>query len=165
MEHPYIIFFYYEPWKCAAEIWEIEMLWYEINKNQGTCTVIRNSLYIYSAYIFVSIQIYINEKNRKKGRRIPGLLKTHTARLGKVLLETQVKNWILKNRKDVDLWRGKEELICKVEKFQLRNSDIWAILNEHIYVVFAKISGPFNLMTQLFCVSISFVLCLFCFAI
>lgn len=57
--------------------------------------------------------------------------------------------------------KRKDELICKEEKFQLRNSDVWAILNEYIYVVFAKISGPFNLMTQLFCVSISFVLCLF----
>lgn len=112
-------------------------------------------------YIFVCINIYTYiYENSKKGGRTPGLLRNPTARLLKVFLETRVKNCISKNGRDMDLWRAKDEPKCKEEKFQLRNSDVWAILNEHIYVVFAKISGPFNLMTQLFCVSLSFALCL-----
>lgn len=34
-----------------------------------------------------------------------------------------------------------------------RNSDFCSVLTEHVYAVFAKVSGPSNLMTQLFCVS------------
>lgn len=56
--------------------------------------------------------------------------------------------------------KKKDELKYRGENFQHRSSDFRVILNEHIYVVFAKISGPFNLMTQLFCVSVSFALCL-----
>lgn len=134
----------------------------------GIGTIIRNILCIYVTYtymLYIYIFVYVKQyENSMKGRWTPGSLRNPIARLWKVFWETRVKNWISKNKRDVNLGKEKDELKFREQKFLHRNSDFRAILNEHIYVIFAETSEPFNLMTKLFCLCFSCTLS-YCFAI
>ena len=48
------------------------------------------------------------------------MLRTPSAGLGRFFWESPVKNWLLKNGRDMDLWRGKDELKYKEEKFNTK---------------------------------------------
>lgn len=53
-----------------------------------------------------------------KGRWTPGSLRNPITRLWKVFWETRVKNWISKNKRDVNLGKEKDELKFREQKFQ-----------------------------------------------
>ena len=53
-------------------------------------------------------------------QRVSILVKDSFSGTGKIFCESPVKNWILKNGRDMDLWRGKDELKYKEEKFNTK---------------------------------------------